>query len=397
MKLQSIQALRGIAVLLVFYYHFSNVERSALLSANATETPLIAGLWTNGFAGVDLFFVISGFVMVYATGRASNSLKTVLAFLFARIGRIYPLWWIFVLLMMVYFYWIYGEPLNIVDTEARDESPSWHIIASIFLFPQNDEPILPVGWSLVHEVYFYTVFSLALLVVPRFRALFLLGWASLVLVGLFLGLSRPFANNVLTLVVHPLTLEFIAGAGAAWLVVNGRRWRPALISLLALILLVVALSMPFRIDEEMLLWRRVLLFGIPTALLVYGAVSLDIAGRIQWPTALVDLGNWSYAFYLSHILAIKGTEVAFNKISEFASRNYTDTPQWAGYFELGAPGYTDNLSFFAGSLISAILLSWFTYRFVERPLLIGIGKIRSDLFPTSQSELRPSPIRASVW
>ena len=106
-KLNSVQALRGLAALFVLIYHISQQQLHAIGAIGASaRTPtvdlwLLSGPWNQGYAGVDLFFVISGFIMVYVTQKfaknAGQKAADVAAFLYKRIVRIYPLWWVFAL------------------------------------------------------------------------------------------------------------------------------------------------------------------------------------------------------------------------------------------------------------------------------------------------------------
>ncbi len=397
MKLHSIQALRGVAVLLVFLFHVSAMESAALAAAGSPETPLVAGLWTNGYVGVDLFFVISGFIMVFVTGLVSPSAKTSAAFMFARIARIYPLWWIFAVLAMLAFWFSTGAPLNEERLALHGVSEGQHILSSLFLIPHPVYPVLSVGWTLIHEIYFYFVFAAFLLVPRRYLPGLLAVWAVIVAIGAYAGLSGPVATDVLSLIFHPMTLEFILGAFTGLLVVNGRRWKPGLIALIGTIWMIAALTLQGDNDAAMLGWGRVMWFAMPCALLVYGFASLDIAGRVKMPSALVDLGDWSYAFYLSHMLTLKSVEALSPMAADALETSGIDAPVITGMLRIGSPGLADNLFFLVSGLMLAIIVSWLAYRFIEKPLLRQLGKARTALFASSNEQLRPSPIRAAIW
>ena len=90
-RLESVQALRGVAALLVLFYHLASFQRQ-MAEENRDDILLTSGIWDNGWAGVDLFFVISGFIMVYVTRNSGRTLKDVGRFMASRITRIYPLW-----------------------------------------------------------------------------------------------------------------------------------------------------------------------------------------------------------------------------------------------------------------------------------------------------------------
>lgn len=282
MKLHSIQMLRGLAAITVMIYHIRASE-AQLIGPGTTQGPLVGGLFTNGFLGVDLFFVISGFIMVFVAAASPASPRAAAEFLFARVARVYPVWWVFAGLMTVYMLLTYGfHGLGETGTPAigRGIPPVEYLVKSFLLVPQPDHPILGVGWTLVHEVHFYMVFALILLAPARIRPWLVAVWGILVLAGALMGLSSPVAGTLLQLATYPMTLEFILGAGAGWLVTSGRRWRPALVSSIAIFWLVFAACAHTEITEWTLMMGRVLWFGLPCVLLVYGFASLDVDERL---------------------------------------------------------------------------------------------------------------------
>lgn len=397
MKLQSIQALRGIAVLLVFFYHFAALESISLQRAGSAETPLIAGLWSNGYAGVDLFFVISGFIMVFVTGQVTPSVKTSLAFLFARVARVYPLWWFFAAIAALLFFVTTGAPADMERLQQDGVAMDWHLIASFLLLPQQTHPVLGVGWTLIHEMYFYIVFAFLLLAPRKFLAPLLLIWAGIVVAGSLAGLTEPLAGDVAAVAFYPMTIEFILGALTAIAVLEGWRWRPGLVAFLGVILFCVALGLQGDNDPEFLGWGRVIWFGPACMMLVYGMGGLDIAGRLTVPDALADVGDWSYAFYLSHMLSLKAVFLAAPVIAAYVDRSGLGLDWLVNALTIGSPGLVDNLVYFIAGVMAAIIVSWLTFRFVERPMLSALGTLRWKLFAKSNVQLRPRPIRASVW
>ena len=118
-------------------------------------------------SGVDLFFVISGFVMVTITGNQFQRAGFVREFLFHRITRIYPLYWLFTLLALAV---LLARPDMLKRSFEAQE-----LVRSVLLLPQDGLPLLMVGWTLIHEMYFYIVFSLLLVSERRVLLLLLLG------------------------------------------------------------------------------------------------------------------------------------------------------------------------------------------------------------------------------
>lgn len=284
MKLQSIQALRGLAALFVVIYHTRALELKSIAENGLTEAPLIAGAFTNGYAGVDLFFVISGFIMVYVTQAGQSGLRPAAEFLFARAARIYPVWWAFAGLMVVYVVVAYGvsgdNPGWAAASNGQPTGP--FLFKSFLLQPQAAFPILSVGWTLVHEMYFYLVFSLLMLSPRRLVPIFLAGWAAIIVAGSVLGVAEPYAVNWLTLAVHPMTAEFILGTLAGLLVTHGIIRHSGILTLIAMLWLLVGLCYQGVEDSAALMWGRVIWFGLPCTLFVYGAAGLDLHERRAW-------------------------------------------------------------------------------------------------------------------
>jgi peptidoglycan/LPS O-acetylase OafA/YrhL len=285
MKLESIQILRGIAAMLVVFYHARAWELQLITEAGGAEMPWMGGLFTNGYAGVDLFFVISGFIMVYVTGKTPPGGKSAGAFLFARALRIYPIWWIFAGLMTVYMLLVHGGAgVDAAGAHAisRSEPLIPYLVKSFLLLPQSEHPILGVGWTLVHEMYFYVVFAGMLMVPRKLWPVLLGGWFAIVLAGSLLGLSDTIAGNIIELITYPMTAEFIMGAGVGLLVTSGRRWKPGVMTLLGTLGLLTSLCLQGLETTFTLGWGRVLWFGVPCAVLVYAFACLDVSKRLSW-------------------------------------------------------------------------------------------------------------------
>lgn len=228
----SIQLLRALAANLVVLNHVYEVERR--FAPGAALMPDYFR-WA-GLHGVALFFVISGFVIVQAAGREDWR-----AFLYARVTRIYPLYWIYTTALLAG-YWIAPEALS-------DRSGT-SLLASYLLWPQAQPPLLTVGWTLIHEMYFYLVIAAALLL--RLPLAPLLALWTLALLAIEPPAAVP--HPALAIALSPFTLLFIFGGVAGLL---ARRWLK-----------------PARAD------------------------------RPGWLRAGVALGDASYSTYLAHVLVV---------------------------------------------------------------------------------------------
>jgi peptidoglycan/LPS O-acetylase OafA/YrhL len=456
MKLQSIQALRGVAALLVVLFHLRTLEMKSIADNGLTEPTWMGGLFTNGYAGVDLFFVISGFIMVFVTRNSRSGPKPAADFLFARVTRIYPVWWAFVAAMTIYMTTAYG---------MSGQSPGWlkatngqpilpYLAKSFLLIPQPAFPILNVGWTLVHEVYFYLVFTLFMLAPRRFLPVCLGGWAALVIAGATLGYSSHIATTSLSLALHPMTLEFILGAFAGLAVVKGWIWRSGVMTLLATLWLLTSLGYQGAETPFLLQWGRVFWYGLPAALLVYGAAGLDIQRRQVWlfpalVSALVMIALYqmtgldgsapSEARHDATLLSVivggismlvviwfgwllgQGAPDVLRRLQPFFRRLLAASAKlgdWsfslylchlivlsvlrsifgllgrvemlAPLFRLGHPGLLDNVTFTLVGLVVTITASWISYRMYEQPVSELFGHLRKKLFRRDQTEPVPA-------
>ena len=354
-QLRTVQALRAIAALLVMMSHLRVIE-----AHQSNENFLLSEVWINGASGVDLFFVISGFIMVWVSGEKPPGKRAVQQFALARVVRIYPLWWLFAGLMVLYFCLSYGVPWDAAQLEANQLNGPAYLIKSALLIPQDWFPVLNIGWTLIHEMYFYLVFALILFLPIKRRFPALVIWGGLVCLGAVMGLSEPHqAKTLLQIAAHPMGLEFLMGCGVAYLVRSNMRFAALPALLVGIVVFAVALVVfpGFAGDQNNLAWYRTLCFGSASALIVYGLVCLELErgwGR-KTPDILVKLGDWSYALYLSHILVLS----AVARI-------------WFGMFS--APGKLDNIAFVIVAIAMTICVSALTYALYERPIIRFVRK-----------------------
>ncbi|SPA46613.1 putative acyltransferase [Cupriavidus taiwanensis] len=340
-RLDSIQALRGLAAALVVLYH----SGLALGGANA---PVLNWLTHNvikrGHVGVDVFFVISGFIIAWVAVLARPRPERPLGFMIRRLCRLAPPYWTMSA--------IHALLLNPV-TPALFAASLAFLPTSTSHAPYYGYPALYVGWSLNYELAFYAAFALgllagrrALLVVLAVFALFTLAlpwWRFGTLVA-DPAQGYGFAAPWLAMVSNPLVLEFLLGCGLAWAYA---RWRhlltpaPAL-ALLALGSAAFALSLPLVGPDFSLAGR-----GLPAALLVAGVVAAEHAGMLRVPRALIWLGELSYALYLTHPTVIEAVKRVMP--------------------ELGADQTAMQLLRFAIDAGLALALAWLLHRWVELP------------------------------
>ncbi len=356
MKLDNLQVLRAIAAYAVVLVHVEDIEAKRFDGR-------ILGDWANaGLWGVDLFFVISGFVMVLVSQNTLGSARDAGKFLWSRATRIYPLWWICLSALVPI--WLFRPELVYGGTQHEI-----NFLKDYLLIPKSESPLLQTGWTLIHEMYFYIVFA-ALLLVPlggQRRILLIAVWGLLAVgAGFLLNPSKGDAP-VLRLITSPMTLEFVAGAFAAyfWQATRGAMGATALIAG------VVALALGFFGDLNDTLsglatsgvnpdWERVILFLPGAALLTYGAASVELRRGWKVTGPFVKLGDWSYSLYLTHMLSANAIGVA-----------------WGAF---AVPGLVDNVFGLAAVLGGCTLVGWLSFRFLEQPVIRAAKSMSGKLF-----------------
>ena len=340
-KIKNIQALRGVAVLLVVLLHLAIIERKY-----GGTKPILSDIIEFGIFGVDLFFVISGFVIVTVTRGQFQDAKKALIFLYHRASRIYPAYWVYSLLVLGV---LLFNPLWVNSSQGNQEN----IISSFLLLPSETLPLVMVGWTLIHEMYFYMIFFLILMVIPeRHMPLTLLFWGvGVIILNFSLESPDPFA----TLACHPLTLEFIGGCFLA--IIYFRISDSIMENRTLLILASVGLTASIlgynsyqhftgQVDPQG--WWRILIFGVPALLIVFCFIKMERNGYIAH-SSLIIIGDASYSIYLSHVLTLSA-----------AGRVW-------GIFSNNAP--YDNVVMVPMLFMLVIVVGIASYLFIEKPLL----------------------------
>ena len=289
-QLKSIQVLRAIAALGVLTLHAATEKVSFLGGEPGPFKNFLLGA-----AGVDLFFVISGFVMVYSSESLFGRPGAPRTFFLRRLVRITPLYWAVTVAIIAYIYAVHGAKLWDIYTPAS-------LVAS-FLFwpyPRVDGFAFPVhllGWTLNYEMFFYAVFAAAIVLPRRFAvAAVTLVLLALVALGRMTPLPLPFsfwANSII--------LEFCFGMVIALAYREGVRL-PAAAAWGLGIAACAGYAAMWNPPHAWAEWRC-LFWGLPSAALVAAAV----LARATWQPGTAGrffglLGDASYSLYLVHPL-----------------------------------------------------------------------------------------------
>lgn len=278
MRLHALQYLRAIAAIAVVWSHIAIVRDEYL------QYLLHTGAW-----GVDVFFVISGFIMVFISKPTDTPAK----FIKNRISRVVPLYWFFTLLTAVLLLVMPGLFANIqFDWVATIKS--FFFIPEFYIGAQTDQvwPILAPGWSLNFEMFFYAMFALSLFAPVKYRI-----WVCCTAIFAVLVLAIVFNNGgpIAEFFSQTVVLEFILGMLLALVFKRNMlnvSQPVAWFLIIAGFLLIMVLPVPDGL--------RIFAWGIPALMIVTGTLYC----RMGESRFFVMLGDSSYSLYLCHLFTL---------------------------------------------------------------------------------------------
>jgi exopolysaccharide production protein ExoZ len=280
--------MRALAALLVTFVH---------IDIFVADTGLTQSHLRFGNIGVDLFFVLSGFVIVHSTAKRTPTSRE---FMISRIVRVVPLYWLLTLCVFAVAI-IAPQLLNATRGDPME------LLKSLLFIPYVKgnglvQPVLFVGWTLNYEMFFYTSFAVFLMITRRGVAR-AVAYTSIFIVGftLLVQLIQP-PSVVLRFFGYPIVLEFVMGM---WIALAARRW-PDHVSrlpwpIIAAAVFWLALHMIFIPDAP-----RWLAAGVPSAAILWSALMLERSGSMLSNRLIQNFGAASYALYLSHAFVLQG-------------------------------------------------------------------------------------------
>ncbi len=341
-----IQVLRAVAAEMVVLRH-----ATTLLHARDSQHFRV---WFNGVTGVDIFFVISGFVMMISTTPLLVTTHPARTFFARRIERIVPMYWLATTAKVLAL--LAAPTLALVGLGRW-----WHVVASYLFFPTRSPAgsygnVLAVGWTLVFEMAFYILFSIVLATRhPRLRTL------APVLIALAFAWTIPFIarHGTLHFYASTMQLEFLFGM----LLGASIPWVQKIPAALA-VLLAVAGLFPLLLwhPEAVVIWGG-LLWGIPALAVVMAAVALESPLAHRTPRWLLEIGDASYSIYLIHGFVLPLVCMLF---ARYGSRGPYILP----------------LALIA-SIIVATLAGDLAYRRIERPMMQWLKGRRRPAIPAN--------------
>lgn len=349
--LWTVQVLRGLAALMIVIGHSQSTVAAIVEAAGASFARSRLVPWG---ASVDLFFVISGFIIVYASGRLFGTPDARAEFLRRRLVRIVPLYWLVTTVMLAL--------LAAAALKGGDRFPSAGAIAASYAFLPFDTygdgrlfPVADLGWTLNYEMFFYALLTLAI-ALPRRRALAL---TATLIVALALAGSVVPDPGVAWFWTRPIVLDFALGMAVAGM--TGRVRLPqgirVTVALAAAALLVADPAHVFDGPAGFTVandWPRVIFAGMPFAAILAAAV---LSAQPSMPRAMLPLahvGDASYSLYLLHPFALIAVEKLAQKLPAAAV----------------APGWL----LVACTVAAAIALALASYRWVERPMTDALAR-----------------------
>jgi len=282
--LTGIEAGRGVAAMLVVGLHAWHHCESSF------DSFAFGNIFAFGHAGVDFFFVLSGFIIYHVHQNDIGWAARLPHYAQRRFTRIYPFYWI-VLALTLLSGLLAGRPMPLASS----------LIQSLALAP-TAQMIVGVAWTLQHEMLFYTIF--ALLIINRRLGQTALGaWLILILACSFIIGGENLKWPPLEFASY-FDLEFFLGMGAAWLL---RRYTVSGPRLLLLLCIVGFLAIGLAEDAHAIRGTAVLThlgYGSAATGMVLGLVEAERQGRLVVPPVFALLGSASYAIYLTHELSI---------------------------------------------------------------------------------------------
>jgi peptidoglycan/LPS O-acetylase OafA/YrhL len=339
-RLQNVQGLRAIAAVLVVFVHLGGPQ--GFTATNLGHQDPFWLVHPIGNTGVDLFFAISGLIMIVTTTRVRHGLSGAGKFLLRRAIRIYPPYVVVTLILFI----------PRIFHPARASTTSG-LLPSLTLWPTAEFPILFVGWTLTYEMYFYLIFAASILVPNRYKFAVLAGWAALT-VAVALTVSQ--LSPLLGLIGGPLNLEFLLGVAVGQMLLTNRLRAPVASIIVGVAGVLVTYLLWIGPGHDVPnAWVRVLGVGLPAALILYGVVGLEHKGT-RLPKKINQLGDMSYALYLVHPIVLAGAGVAVRRLPP--------TPVVAVLVGLGV-------------LVIAFIAAVIFRRLVEQPLLKVLQRLTS--------------------
>ena len=346
--INSIQLLRGVAALAVVVHH-----TGGYLKRYFEPSVFLGDYFSIGFGGVDLFFVISGFIIHFTSKKYLNNPSMLGEYLKKRFVRVFPIHWL-VLTVLFLTAWVITTVFHKNIFSIGYPHTLLAYTQTYTLFPLHFA-INPVTWTLSYELFFYLGFAL-LIISKRLwfipAVVLLVSGYNVYLNYLQNGGQANF--NYFNFVFSGYNIEFMLG-----FFMYQFYDKIQLNNFIALILLITGLGVFIGFGYEVSdfdNYKRLLIFGFPSALIVLAMLNLEKNDAIKIPKFWILLGDASYVLYLIHFPIM----LLMNKLPQIFGHTFTANQEI-------------NYSYFI--IVTIIFLSIIVHKFIEKPLSKFIGKL----------------------
>jgi len=346
MTYKNVQALRGVAALMVVIGHASTFHL-------IVTGPLTIEAVT--YSGVDIFFVISGFIIcTVATKPDANAWQ----FLVKRAGRIFPVYWFVLAVSAIASSWFaVGSPW-IWPMPARPATDY------IFLLTLTNR-FIPQAWSMAYEIYFYAWIS-AILLSPARWFWRVLGVLMMCQGGIVAAVALRGGDTDLTVVTSGMVLQFGFGCAVAWACGRGYLRFSTLAVAIGFVGFACGAAWTLHNGSTLSGLPRTATFGTGGAALLYALVSLELRGRFVLPRMMQRLGDASYSIYLWHLLILT-VFVRLLPVETFMT-------------------LTSRNTYGMVCVLTVIGVSFASWRFLEAPMIRRVNRLLRGPRPVAQAE-----------
>lgn len=298
-RLDSIQMLRGIAALLIVLFHSTQIYQ------NSANFNYLNWAFKFGFIGVDLFFVISGFIILYVHQDNLGQREYTRKYFKSRMFRIYPLYWIILFVVAsVYFF--------IPTFGGGYERNIGYLFHNFLLIPHTYAFILPQTWTLTYEVIFYIVFGIGIYSNNKILRSIFYVWA--IICGFNLLGVLKFRSLYTETLFNPVILEFLMGTILYYIVSRFKDKIKKLYSDLSIVIGVIILVILITMVYWDIYYGNRILFGLAFSIILFGIITKNLKYKRSYNKTFVLLGNSSYSIFLTHYTLLSASVKLLKKI-----------------------------------------------------------------------------------
>lgn len=348
--INSIQFLRGFAALAVVIHHTGGYVKRYFV-----PTVLFDDNFSIGFAGVDLFFVISGFIIHFTSKNYLNNPSKLKEYLKKRFIRVYPIYWIITTTLFLSS-WLIVKILNKNIFSIGYPETIVTYLKTYTLFPLHFA-INPVTWTLSYELFFYLCF--AILIISKRLWIIPATILCISFYNIFMNVSEVADVNLnyYNFVFSGYNFEFMFG-----FLIYQFYEKIKLSNIISVFLLIVSFIIiaffGYSVGDYDS-YQRVLTFGFPSGLILIALLNLEKNNSISFPKFTIILGDASYALYLIHFPMM----LFLNKLPQILGFNFSANQEvWYSYF----------------IIISIIIASIFVHKWVEKPVAKKLNDLLAD-------------------